>query len=796
MLKNYFTIAWRNLLKSKTYSMINISGLAIGLASFLIILLYLNHELSYDTWNDDLKRVYKVSALSDEDILATTPAPLANFLKENASMVEEATRISPSGSFEMLLSVGDKKIFQRGGIAADSSFFKVFPYQMAQGNIATALDKPGAMVISQGVAKKLFGDDNPIGKTVKVHNAFECEITAVMLQPSKPSHLEAEIIYRSSWEESNDNWGNMSYQTYVKTQNVKSVETLERKLDQLYYDHRLKKDELSFGDFRQKGHQAGLFIDAVQNLHNFPKHGNSNFRTVSVLLVLAILLLLAGAINFSNLSIAASIRRAKEVGVRKVMGSSRKQLLWQFLCEIALQCVISLSLALVLISLILPYFNKEFNINLSFFQSEDIVTIIMQLAICLLVVIMLSGLYPAAYLSHYNPTNVLKGNYSRGKKGTVFRNILMIIQFSVSTFFIIGMLVIGRQMDYMQTKDKGFSGEQVMRIEATQKTRDADFETVRNTLLSIPGVQYVSKTTAVPGDIMVDTSAWTFKYEGNPYRMASVKVSADYFKTLDIKLSKGRTFNAGYSDQNTRTAIINETAAKKIDLKKLGNTYITFPYCDSIPVQVVGIVKDFNVSGFDNNVQPVVYTIGNRTCMYQSGGAILVKLDASGTRRSVDAIEQAWKKLEADFPIRYSFLDDNFQQLFASYMRLQKIINFFGFTAIAIAIMGLFALTTLLVRQRTKEVGIRKVLGAGVGDLGILLSKDFIHLVMIAAVIAIPIAWWATNEWLQGFAYRIVLNGWMFLLAVLAIIVIAVLTVSIQTIKAARANPVNSLRNE
>lgn len=796
MLKNYIKTAWRNLWKSKGYSVINILGLAVGFAGFLIILLYHNHELSYDKWHNDLKRVYKVSAQSDEDILERTPAPLAAFLKENVPLVEQATRISPAGDFEMLISSGDKKIYQTGSIEADSLFFKVFPYKIIQGNATGALDKPNAMVISETVAKKLFGQENPIGKTIKVYNRFDCEVTAVIKKPNKPAHLTAELVYRAPYEKSNTFWTNYSYETYVKTKQIIPTAALEQVLDKVYYDLRTKKDNTSLAQFRHQGHQAGLFVDAVQQLHNFPKHGHSNFSTVSILLVLATLLLLAGAINFSNLSIAASIRRAKEVGVRRVLGSSRKQLFKQFLGEIGLQCLLALFIALMLVSIILPYFNREFQVNLGFIKSGSALFLSLQIILCLLLVIALSGLYPAVFLSRYNTAKVLKGDYSRGTKGATFRNTLIVIQFVVSTFFVIGTSAIGRQMHYMQTKDKGFSGEQVMRIQATQKTRDKDFETVRNTLLGIQGVKSVSKTTTVPGDLIPDTSTIAFNHAGNSYRMGSVKISADYFNTLNVALLKGRFFNNSYADQHTRNAIINLSAAKKMKLSNALGSVISFPNCDSIPIQIAGVVEDFNVSGFENNVLPVVYTIGNDACMFQSGGAMLLKLNARDLRKSISAIEQAWKSIEPDFPIRYSFLDDNFQQLFSSYVRLQRVITFFCITAISIAVIGLFALTAFLVNQRTKEIGIRKVMGAELRDLGILLSKDFVKLVGIAVLLAIPLGWWAVSKWLQDFAYHFELDVWLFACAAFAVIAVAALTVGFQVIRATLANPVDSLRNE
>jgi putative ABC transport system permease protein len=796
MIKNYFKIAWRNLIRTKVYSFINITGLAVGFAGFTIILLYLNYELSYDTWNPLLKQVYKIAEQKDADILHQTPAPLATFLKQQLPEIEAATTMQPAGDFDVLLGAGEKKIYQKGSVEADSSFFKVFPYTITEGNAATILDKPNAIVISKEVAIKLFSKENPLGKTIRVFNAFDCEVTGVIQTPATPSHLNVQFVFRSPYEKENKFWGNYSYNTYVKTKQNVTTDQLENNINRVYYNERLKKDNQSLADFRNTGNQSGLFADEVGKLHNFPKHGNSNFVTVSLLLSLAALLLLAGTINFSNLSIAASVRRAKEIGIRKVLGSGRRQLVIQIIGEIALQCLISLLAAALLVYWILPYFNTQFNIRMGFFTAGNTSLLVLQIALCLLAVILLSGLYPAIFLSKYNITKVLKGDYSTGKKGVAFRNSLIVIQFTISAFFIISTMVISKQMRYMQNKDKGFSGEQVMRLEAMQKIRDDGFDVTRNTLLAIPGVQYVSKTTTVPGDRSTDTATISYKYNGKEYRMASVKVSDDYFKTLNIPLLQGRLFNNSYSDEHTRSAIINESAIKKLNLQDpLGQT-ITFPYCDSVPVQIIGVVKDFNISGFETAVQPVVFTIGNNTCMFQSGGGILVKINNKNIAQTVTAIEASWKKIDPDFPIRYSFLDENFQRIFASYKQLQVIINFFALTAIFISVTGLFALTAFLINRRTKEIGIRKILGAGTGDLGLLLGKDFVRLTVIAVAIAVPLGWMTANKWLQGFAYRTPLSWFMFLAAALIIVSIAIITMSIQTIKAALANPVKSLRTE
>ena len=796
MVQNYFKLGWRNILNTRSYSTINILGLSIGLTSFIVILLYLNFELSYDKWDPSLKKVYKISERSDDFTSTSTPAPLGSFLKQKLPEIEASTSFQPAGDFECLLSTDNKKIYQKGGIQADSSFLRVFSYHVVNGNASLSLDKPNAILISRELSNKLFGDNDPVGKTIKIYNAFENEVTGIFEQPLSPSHLDVQFIYRSPYEKQNRNWENYSNQTYVKTKKIMPVDKLEQNINKVYYDERIKKNNLSFEAFKKAGHQQGLFLDPVESLYNFPKFGHSNLPTISVLLILATLLLIAGAINFSNLSIAVSIRRAREVGVRKVLGASRKELFWQFMSEIAMQCFISLIIAIILINIILPYFNNEFNIHISFFQAGNALSIGLQVVACLLLVIILSGLYPSVFLTYFNTAKVLKGNYSRGRTGMNFRNGLILVQFIVAAFFIMGVLVMSQQMNFMQTKDKGFSGSQVIRVESTQKTRDFDFELVKNKLLAISGVESVSKTTTVPGDKISDTSTIPFKYKEMEYRMSSVKISDDYFKTLHISLVQGRLFNNSYNDEHTRAAIINEAAAKKMNISNPIGSIINFPRCDSVPVEIVGVVKDFHILGFESIVKPVVYTVGNNACRFQSGGAVLIKIAGDHMNQTIASIENVWKGTEPEFPIRYTFIDDNFKKLFDNYIRLQKLISFFAFTAILISLIGLFALTTLLIGQRTKEIGIRKVLGAGFGDMVLLLNKNFISLILLAVIIALPIAGWVCNKWLETFAYRINLSWWYFSLAALIIITISIFTITIQTFRITIANPVKSLRSE
>ncbi|KKX49251.1 MULTISPECIES: ABC transporter permease [Sphingobacterium] len=799
MIKNYLKLTLRSLWKIKGYSAINILGLTVGLTSFLMILLYLNYELNYDRWDAELEKVYKVSLRDAEnDISPNTQAPLATLLLENGSQIESSTKISTDATFEVPLSVGEKTFSQSGTISADSLFFSVFPYKIVAGDALNPLQKPNAMVISESMANKLFGNENPIGKTIKTFNSFDFEVTAIMENPEGPTHLNIEIVYRSPFEKQNYHWGNWSFHTYVKTKNILAGNDLETAIDRIYYTERLMKETgKTYDQYIKSANHTSLFVDAVHDIHNFPKHGTSNIGTISILLVLAILLLFTGAINFSNLSIASSLRRAKEVGIKKVLGSSRANLFWQFMVEIALQCTIALFLSFLLLSVAIPYFNQEFGVSLNLFGIASSWSLIAQIAGSLVTVTLLSGLYPAVFLSRYNTTKVLKGDYSTGKQGLALRNGLIVVQFVVATFFIISIVVVNRQLTYMQQSDKGFSSEQVLRVQAfIQKNRDENFDQVKNELLRIPGVQSVAKTTKVPGDVLSDTSTMNFKHAGASYRLGSVKVNQDYFKTLNIDLVDGRSFNDNHADQHTRSAIINEAAAQKLGLKHAGGAYISYPDCDSVPIEVVGIVKNFNVLGFEREIQPTVFTIGNDACVFQSGGAILVKLSGGDTHKTVAGIEKLWKGIEPGLGIRHSFLDENFQQLFASHLRLKRIVTFFGFTAIAMAIIGLFALTAFLIGRRTKEISIRKILGADLSDLGMLLGKDFLRLVALAVLIAIPLGWWATNAWLQGFAYKISLSVWQFVLSAAVLLIVAACTICIHIVKASRSNISDNLRNE
>ncbi len=792
MIKHHIKIAWRSIWNAKSYTLINILGLAAGLASFILVLSYLNYELSYDTWSPELEKVYRVSMRQKEDLFEATPAPLASFLKENYPKVETATSLQGAGEFEVPISAGNETIYHKGFTSSDSLFLKVFPYKLTQGGRNTALNNPNSAIISTELARKLFGKEDPMGQTVKVFNMMEAVITGVMELPSTPSHRNVHLVMRDPFEKQNFFWNNYSNETYIKLNEPLAKDVLEKDINRIFMDRRLKVENSNTEDLAN-GNHAVLYVDAVPDIQNFPTYGSGNIQTVTVLFILAMLLLIVGGINFSNLSVAKSLSKTMEIGVRKVLGSGNWNLFWQFMWEAILQCSISITIAIGIVIAILPYVNSSFGLDLQIYSNLEF---IFQISLCLLAVVLISGFFPSFLLSRFKLLKILNGGSFSGNKGLWLRNLLVVFQFTVTCFFIISISVIDRQLEYLQTKDKGFTEEQLISIRATQDTRDKNFGNVRQQLLEIPGVKSVSKTTNVPGDVLADSSTVNFTYKGSDFRMNSVKVSTDYFKTLESPIIRGRNFRDSGIDQHTQTAIINEVAAENLGIDQLTGETIYYSNCLEKPIKIVGIVKDFNVLGYETRVQPAVFTIGNEACMFQSGGAILARLEAKNPMSSIEKIDELWKELEPGSPIRYSFLDENFQQKFASYYRIQKVIGFFGMIAIVISLMGLFALTTFALKNRIKEIGIRKVLGAEVPNIVALVSKDFLVLVLISVLISIPIGWYAMHKWLENFAYQTSLNWWIFLVSGGVVLLIAFITVSLKTIQAAMKNPVKSLKTE
>ncbi|RFS19679.1 ABC transporter permease [Chitinophaga silvatica] len=798
MLKNYFLIVFRGLKQHKFINLVKIGGLAVSLTSFLIILLYLNNELSYDQWHPTLKNVYRVSEQTSANHTDNpAPAALASFLQEHIPGITAYTHLQQTGDFELLFGTETTKIYQKEVVMADSGLLDVFPYQLLAGDPHTAFKNPGSALITPELSEKLFGKQDPVGKVFKLYNQLPFTVTGVLAPLSTPSHIRATaILMDPAPYNMRNSWGNISYMTYVRLSHPTGIAKLEDQINRVYYDHHLKQDNKTYEAVVNSGHAPGLFAEEVKDIHNFPRLDKSSFKTTLILFVLAVLLLISGALNAGNLSLVKAMRRGREIGVRKVLGANKLQIVKQFLLETGVHTLISLVLAGLLLILVLPWFNKAFGLSLSIIHAPFIVTLIAQVLGAVLVIIMISGIYPAWMFARQTAMSVLKQKLKITGKGLQFSNSLLVVQFSVSMFFIVAALIMLQQMSYMKNRDIGFTPEQVVQIQVRQQTWDNNFSNVRTKLLEVPGVTNVSKTTAVPGGY-IDTTYTSFTHNGRVVSLTSVRVSTDIFKTLSIPVKDGRWFDDEHPEDLDNTAIINESAAKLLGGEGIIGSNIRYKDCDSVPYKIVGVVKDFQTQGFDSYVRPTFYSVSNAHCgRYQSGNSLLLKIKSGGLDKTMAGITAAWGTIEPEIPLRYSFLDDNFQRLFTDYIRVQYLVQIFTAISVIIALMGLLALTVFVTNQRLKEISIRKVMGASVGNVVLLLSKDFLRLVIIAIVLASPIAWYLVEYWLKDFAYRVNVSWLIFAVAALGVILMAGLTIGWQAIKASNVNPANSLKSE
>jgi len=806
MFKNYLKIGWRNLLKNKGFSIINITGLATGLACFILIALYVVDELSYDRYNEKADRIYRINA----DInfggnklhLAVNSDPMGATLKKDYPQVEEYTRFyNSSGS--KLIKKGTEFIDEVHVAHADSTLFNVFTLPAVSGDTKTALNEPNTVVITASTAKKYFGTTSAVGKTIEADKT-PYKVTAVIKDIPHNSHFNFDFIF-SMKNVTDYQWGNYlshNFQTYIVLRKGTDYKAFEKNFAQVIDKYVLPQAKQfmqinSMDEFTKAGNKLEYSLMPLTDIHlksdRFPELGvNGNMQYVYIFGAVAVFVLLIACINFMNLSTARSANRAKEVGIRKVLGTERRSLISQFLTESTIMVTISLLLALLIAALVLPYFNNIAAKSLSFGNLLD-PRILPFLIILPFAVGLLAGFYPAFFLSGFQPIKVLAGKGSSALKKSNLRSTLVVFQFATSIFLIIGTIVVYRQLNYIQTKNLGFNKDQVMIIGTG--ALDKNVEAYKNEVLGLPGVKMAS----ISGFLPVANSGRndnTFSKEAvmsseNGVNMQRWAIDYDYIKTLGMEIVKGRNFSKEFGSDSS-AVILNETAVKLFGLTDpIGKKIYTFDN-DNKPVSynVIGIVKNFHFESLRQNIGPLGMMLGHSTWLTS------FKVDTKNIQSLVKQAEAKWKAMAPGMPFFYRFLDQDFDNMYREEQRVGKIAITFAVLAILIACLGLFGLATYMAELRTKEIGIRKVLGASVGTLAGMLSKDFLKLVLVSFVIAVPVAWWAMYKWLQDFAYRISIGWWIFLLAGVVAIMIALITVSFQAIKAAMANPVKSLRTE
>jgi len=806
MFKLNLKIAWRNLWKNKTYAAINIGGLALGLTAFLLMLLYINYEESYDTWSPDLQHVYQIREKHDfftpdnrdhwQDISNSRVAAL---IKQNVPQFTAITKVDSEwgNGFSVKIDHADP-ILIKAIKDADSAFFNVFPYKFIQGDQERALKEPNTIVLKQSLAVKLYGTDQVLGKQFKLVRWREdkgtpMKITGVVADANTPQSVNFNAISHTGDQDHDpDQPGSSHYnQIYAKSTNKIDTLSANNSLQKVYVAYKKKsfaEQKINFKDVYKNGKMPGLKAIALKDVHANPPFAINWLTKLKPVIGISIFLLLVSIINFVNLATAQSVQRAKEVGVRKVLGSYKKQLMAQFLIESALQSIISLFLSVILIEILLPAFNQQFHVELSFWHNEHLPVLIAQLLGLFAFVTLLAGFYPAWILSNYNPVDVLKGNYGNSLKGLALRNVLVVFQFIISVTFIIAIGVMQMQTKYISNKDLGFERDRLINLQTGYDQNFAD------KIKRIPGVQYVSTTTQVMGNAFNNKSE--IVYKGNNFNFNGVTVTMDALQTLGVKLISGRLFAKEYKQDTINSVILNEAAANLLGKNMVGKTYGKVDYEGKVNTfQIVGVIKNYHNEGFDKTVLPTVYKVTGLGGTSNTNN-LLVRFDTKNYKGIIDNIETEWKKLYPDFPFRYQSMDEAFSEILEENNRFMNMIILFSMVSVSLSLLGLFALSTFIAKRRTKEIAVRKILGASNIQIVNLLNKSFLILVIVANLISWPIAYILVKRWLEGFAYRIEMPVFPFLIATIVSIIIAVLTVSIQARKAAIGDPVNALKYE
>ncbi|HEX5153771.1 MAG TPA: ABC transporter permease [Parafilimonas sp.] len=809
MFNNFFKTAFRNITRHKGFSFINIAGLTLGLTACILIGLFVWDEHQYDKNIKDGEQVYRVydeyTNTEGTQMMAVTPPMFATTLDRDFPEVEKTARVMMMAEYKTLFEAGKNKLYEQSGYFVDSTFLDIFPLSLKYGRIAKALNDPNSIVISQEMAERFFGSDDPVGKQI-LKDKQPYTVKAVFEKDPK-FHLQFNYLISLSAvglpAERMQSWGWHQFVTYVKLKKQTDVQALQSKF-QTYV-----KKKSTFAENNGTIGSDIPFFQSLKDIHlyssdfKFDLAQRGNITYVNALSIIAIFILLIACFNFINLSTAKSLQRAKEVGVRKAVGAGKKQLVFQFTGETILLVFISIVISVALAIVFLPWLNSFTNKNIPSLLFINPVVILLFIALALTVGI-LAGFYPALVLSGFKPVKVLKASLSASEepgKMPWLRHGLVITQFTLSILLIISAIIVFNQVNYLHNKDLGFNKEQIMFFPMRGDNMFNNTEAFKNDLLKVPGVSSVSIGYGYPGDAVAgDEIIVPRNGKQTTLSATQLTVDHDYIKTLGLQIIAGRDFSKAMNTDKDHAWIINETAVKQMGFgtpqKALGQDLYWHPWGASNPDslktgKIIGVVKDFNYKSLYDKVETTVIQI-----FPGAAWKVAVKINTANMSNTINAIRNAWNKFTPDYPIEYKFLDENFQQMYTAEDKLRSLLWIFTGIAIFIGCLGLFGLAAYTAERRKKEVGIRKVLGASTESVVVLLSRDFMVLVVISLVIASPVAWILMHQWLQNFAYRVHIDSWVFVIAAIVSLSIAFITVSFQAIKAAVANPVKSLRTE
>jgi len=798
MIKNYIKTAWRNLLRNKTYSLINVLSITIGIAAFWMIALYVADEFSFDRNIPNADRIYRIAQHASWDggklDLPLTSPPLSPAMKAAFPEIEASTRIDIEGGG--IITYRDKKLKTNDIVFADNNLFKVFQYDFISGDANTGLDKPNSIVITERLAKKIFGDANAaLNKTIYFGNDNGNLVTGVIKDLPENSSLQFSGVRSVSSEFNTNEWQNLYLYSYVKLVKGASIEALEKKLPK-FEDGTVKKN-WNVTNYKME----------LQPLTSIHLHSNLDYEIgapgsisrVYMFIAIAILILSIAMINYMNLSTARASVRIKEVGIRKVVGSGRRNLIGMFITESMLITFVAAFIAFFIVQVTLPMFNQLSGKDLTVWHFGITNTLLILIGFALLTGI-INGSYPAYFLSRFKTIPALKGQLGNMYANIFFRKSLIVFQFAITVVMIAGSFIIYRQMQYALHADLGFNKEQTLSFHIDDMNVRNQIASLKTQLLKSPLIESASAAGNPIGNNDLGGHSYSFEQNGviskDDQMAQELQVDEDFMKTMDIKLLQGRNFSKDMPTDKTGSIIINETLMKTLGWKDAIEKKMRFQRNVNSPFEermVVGVVKDFHTYSLQHKIEPLVMMMPSAPAAEDN---LYVKIAKGKTAEALAYLKQVYSTFDKNNFAEFHFLDENFAKQYAAEQKQEQVSMIFTLLAVVIACLGLFGLVTFTATQRVKEIGIRKVLGASVGSVTMLLSKDFIKLVCIAVVIAIPVAWFVMNKWLQDFAYRINIEWWMFALAGLLALIIALLTISFQSIKAAIANPVKSLRTE
>ena len=788
MFKNYFKTAWRNLLKNKFYSFINISGLTIGLTIGLLILLWVQDEFSYDSFHKNAPNIIKLENMVgtgvNRQLWPVTTAPIGMMAKKEIPGVKDYVRVTYNYMYG-LFKYNGKLFNEQNTFFTDPSFFSVFDFNLIKGDANNPFPDDNSVVITKSIAEKYFGNENPIGKVITAGDSISFKVSGLIKDFPKNSSIHADMFFPMSLNAKeryasntdgkniNNDFAQFDYDTYILLQPGFSFNDFAKKLRDLHLS--VKPDDTDIG-------YVWLPLEKIHLYHADGSDGG--LSTVRMFMIIAILILIIACINYVNLSTARSMLRAKEVSLRKIVGAERWQLFIQFIVETALLFTLAIIISLTLVYALMPLFNqlsgKELTFNFADYHLWEVI------GLTVVGTLVISSIYPALLLSSFEPIKALKGKIARGISNVLFRRILVVIQFSFSIILIAGTIIIGKQLQYIRSKQLGYDKENVLTMRMVNMAAHPD--AIKADMLKQPGVTGVTWASmdVINYGGQTGDNSWDGKENGETMMISPMNVQKDFISFFKMQLVAGNNFSGTPSD--SMHFILNETAVKaaritnpigkKFRLRKTEGT-------------IIGVVKDFHFLSMRHKIMPAIFY-----CQQNTYGNIYIKTTGKDLPKVIAAAHAEWNKYNADFPFAYNFLDDDFKHLYESEQRTSLLYNVFAAIAIFISCLGLFGLAAYTAQVRTKEIGVRKVLGASVSGIIQLLAKDFIKLVVVAIFIATPVAWYVMNKWLQDFAYKINIGWTVFVIAGLLAVLIALITISFQSIKAAIANPVRNLRTE